>query len=138
MLSTGWCGAVIFRSSWSCVSRKDTSKRARRNFKMANRLMISLIAGIGVFAFTTPVFAQTLIRDGATVALPADIDVPRNQDNKPSVLARNPAPRTRDGKIDFTGVWTTPSNPGEARILTERFGPNPTTQRELTPWAAER
>jgi hypothetical protein len=105
---------------------------------MANRLMISLVALMGVFSFATPVFAQTLVRDGVTVALPEDIDVPRNQDNKPSVLARNPAPRTPDGKIDFTGVWTTPSNPGEATILTQRFGPNRTEPMALTPWAAER
>src|SRR5258708_2778138 len=57
------------------------------------RLIVSLIAALGTLS--GPAFAQWL-----NYRAPG---IPRTKDGKPNLSA--PAPRTSDGKADFTGIW---------------------------------
>lgn len=96
---------------------------------MKSRFIGSMFAMVSVFVFSLVSLAQTQWLGGSPV--------PRRQDGKPAVLARNLVPRAPDGKPDLSGVWAAPST-DEGRILTERYGASPREPMALTPWALER
>ena len=96
---------------------------------MNSRWNGSMFGVVSVLALTCATLAQAQWLGGSPV--------PRRQDGKPAVLARNPVPRAADGKPDLSGMWAAPST-DEQKILADRFGPNRREAMALTPWAQER